>query len=213
LSLVLFFPIVGGLLFGLAGTFDYPGAWSLLASLLVVAVAMVAYYLKTDPEFLAKRSDYREKEKTQKGIIGLALLPSLSLFAVPALDRRFGWTPFSWAIIAAGLALVFIGFAFLMAVMRANRFAARTIKIQEGQRVIDSGPYALVRHPMYLAAILVYAGMPLALQSLWGLLGIPFLVAVLVLRIVDEEKILLSGLAGYGEYLKKVRWRLLPRVW
>lgn len=213
LVLILTFGALAGILFGIAGTFDYPGAWILLASFLAIAVSLFAYYLRKDPEFLRKRMDYREREKPQRLIVGLSLLPFLGFFALPALDRRFGWTPFSWIIIASGFLLFSLSYLAVMVVFAANRYAARTIRIQEGQRVIDSGPYAIVRHPMYALVSPIYAGIVLTLQSPWGLVFIPLALAVLVARILNEEKVLRDGLPGYAEYMKKVRWRLVPLIW
>jgi protein-S-isoprenylcysteine O-methyltransferase Ste14 len=210
---LLFFSMLGATLFGAAGTFDYPGAWILLAIFLAIGLGLFSYYLRTDPDFLRKRMDYSEREKPQRLIVSLSLLPFMAVFVVPALDRRFGWTTFSWPLVYAGAVVFVSGYVLLMIVFRANRYAARTVKIQEGQKVIDSGPYALVRHPMYLSVLPIYAGIPLILQSAWGLLALPFMVAVLVARILNEEKILKAGLGGYADYMKKTRWRLLPFIW
>lgn len=211
--MLVFFVILGGILFGVAGTWNYPGAWILLGLFFAIAVGLFSYYLRKDPEFIRKRMDYREREKPQRVIITLSLIPYLGFFVIPALDVRFGWTPFSWGLIAAGCAVFILGYLALMAVFAANRYAARTVKIQEGQKVIDTGPYAIVRHPMYALVTPVYSGVSLLLQSPWGLLAIPLILAVLVARILNEEKVLRDGLPGYAEYMKKVRWRILPFVW
>jgi protein-S-isoprenylcysteine O-methyltransferase Ste14 len=210
---VIFLGALGGILFGLAGTWDYPGAWILLGAFILIVVSLFSYYLRKDPEFLRKRMDYSEREKPQRSIIGLSFFPFTAIFVIPALDRRFGWTPFSWPLIITGLAVFALSYLALLAVFAANRYAARTVKIQEGQKVIDTGPYAIVRHPMYALVPIIYAGVPLILQSPWGLLPLPLMVAVLVPRILNEEKVLIDGLPGYAEYMKKVRWRLLPLVW
>jgi protein-S-isoprenylcysteine O-methyltransferase Ste14 len=203
----------GGLLFGVAGTFDYPGAWILLAVFLSVGLVTYPFFLRRDPEFLAKRLDYGEKEKDQKRVLGFMLFPLLALLVVPALDRRLGWTPPSrWTLYSGGI-LFAAGYAFIMSVLLRNRYASRTVKIQEGQRVIDTGPYAVVRHPLYAFSIPVYAAMPLILQSAWGLVPLPFLAACIALRAVYEERFLKKELPGYAEYMARVRWRLLPFVW
>jgi protein-S-isoprenylcysteine O-methyltransferase Ste14 len=211
--MVLFFGVLAGLLFGLAGTLDYPGAWILIFFFLAIAVGLFAYYLRKDPEFLRKRMDYREREKPQRLIVSISVIPLLAIFVIPALDRRFGWTSFSWIMVAVGGVIFILSYLAIMAVFAANRYAARTIKIQEGQKVIDSGPYAIVRHPMYSLILPLYAGIPLLLQSPWGLLPLPLVVAVLVARILNEEKVLIGGLPGYAEYMKKTRWRILPLIW
>jgi protein-S-isoprenylcysteine O-methyltransferase Ste14 len=211
--LVLFFLISGGVLFGAAGTFDYPGAWILLGAFFIVCATTFPYYLRKDPEFLRKRMDYSEREKPQRLIVSLSLLPFLGFFLIPALDRRFGWTPFSWITIAIGCVLFAASYLGIFRVFAANRYASRTVKIQEGQRVIDSGPYAIVRHPMYALVAPIYASVPLILQSPWGILPLPLILAILVARIRNEERVLLEGLPGYADYMKKVRWRLVPLLW
>ncbi len=213
LIIVVFYGCLFALVFGVAGTFDYPGAWILMGLFFVIAVGLFAYYLVKDPEFLRKRMDYREREKSQRAIVSLSLVPFLGVFVLPALDRRFGWTSFSLAIIIVGIALFGLSYAGLTVVFATNRYAARTVKIQDGQKVIDTGPYAIVRHPMYALVCPVYAGVSLILQSPWGLVPLPLIVLVLVARIMNEEKVLMDGLPGYGDYMKKVKWRLVPFIW
>jgi protein-S-isoprenylcysteine O-methyltransferase Ste14 len=213
LTLTLFFCVLAAMLFGLAGTWDYPGAWICLILFLAIASIVFIFYLRKDPEFLRKRFDYKEREKPQRAIVSLTAIPLVAIFAVPALDRRFGWTPFSWTGIALGLALFGAGYAALLAVFSVNRYAARTVRLQEGQKVIDRGPYAIVRHPMYSAIPFIYAGIPLILQSPWGILPLPLVMAGLVARILNEERLLRAGLPGYEEYVKRVKWRLVPFLW
>ncbi len=213
LIIVVFYGCLFALVFGVAGTFDYPGAWILMAVFFVIAVGLFSYYLVKDPEFLRKRMDYREREKRQRAIVSLSLIPFLGVFVLPALDKRFGWTPFSWPLIIAGVAVFGLSYAGLSVVFAANRYAARTVKVQDGQKVIDTGPYAIVRHPMYALVCPIYAGISLMLQSPWGLAPLPLIVLVLVARIQNEEKVLIEGLSGYANYVKKVKWRLVPFIW
>jgi len=145
--------------------------------------------------------------------VSLSLVPFLGVFVLPALDRRFGWTSFSLAIIIVGIALFGLSYAGLTVVFATNRYAARTVKIQDGQKVIDTGPYAIVRHPRSALVCPVSAGVSLILQSPWGLVPLPLIVLVLVARIMNEEKVLMDGLPGYGAYMKKVKWRLVPFIW
>src|SRR5262249_5637520 len=136
-----------------------------------------------------------------------------ALLVVSVLDWRFGWSAVAWPVVLAGNLLVAAGYVIVFAVLRENSFAATTIEITAGQRVISTGPYALVRHPMYFGALPMFVGIPLALGSWWGLALVVPLTAGLVARLLDEEAYLVRNLPGYADYRNRVRWRLVPGIW
>lgn len=201
------------MLFLPAGTVDYWQAWLFLAVLFIPVTLLCAYFLKNDPAFLERRLMFREKEKTQRKIIDASKVVFFIGFLVPGLDRRFGWStvPSEFVIFAD---LVFLlGYYLTFLVFKQNSFAGRTVEIYKGQKLVSTGLYAIVRHPMYFAQLLIYLSMPIALGSYWAL--IPFLAmpAVLAYRLLDEERVLLKGLPGYKAYCKKTPYRLVPFVW
>jgi protein-S-isoprenylcysteine O-methyltransferase Ste14 len=213
----LLFPIVmGAVLFLPAGTFDYWQAWVFVGVFFACTVAITAWMAVADPALLERRMSAgpaAEKETTQKIIMAFAFVSFAGLAVVPALDRRFGWSEVpTWVVILGDvlIALSYVGFYF---VFRENTYGAATIQVAEGQRVISTGPYAAVRHPMYAGALVLMLGMPLALGSWWGLLMVVPTVLVLVWRILDEERFLSENLPGYTDYEKKVRYRMVPFVW
>jgi protein-S-isoprenylcysteine O-methyltransferase Ste14 len=154
-----------------------------------------------------------EKERSQNIIQAFAAVVFIAIFVVSALDHRFGWSTVPLSLIALGDFLIVLGFYLVFLVFKENTFASGTIEVGAEQKVIATGPYALVRHPMYIGALVMLVGVPLALGSLWGLIAIVPMVAVLVARLLDEEKFLAKNLAGYEEYQDKVRHRLLPLIW
>ena len=205
--------LVGAMLFLPAGTLHYPGAWLFLGVLFLPMLLMGAVMLLKAPALLAKRLDSKEKEATQKGVVALAGLMFPVGFILSALDFRHGWSRVPlWLTIAAAV-LFLVGYAMYAEVMRENAYLSRTIEVQEHQTVIDTGLYGIIRHPMYLATLLMFLPLPLILGSFWGL--IPFLLypAIIVMRIVNEEKVLTEGLTGYVPYKRKVKYRLLPYLW
>ena len=205
--------LVGAMLFLPAGTLHYSGAWLFLGVLFLPMLLMGAVMLLKAPALLAKRLDSKEKEATQKGVVALAGLMFPVGFILSALDFRHGWSRVPlWLTIAAAV-LFLVGYAMYAEVMRENAYLSRTIEVQEHQTVIDTGLYGIVRHPMYLATLLMFLPLPLILGSFWGL--IPFLLypAIIVMRIVNEEKVLTEGLTGYVPYKQKVKYRLLPYLW
>ena len=205
--------LVAALLFLPAWTLDYPGAWLLLALLFLPMLLMGIVMLLKAPELLRKRLDGKEKQATQRGVVGLSGLMFLGGFIVSALDFRFGWSNVPvWCVIAA--AVVFeAGYAMYAEVMRENAYLSRTIEVQEGQTVIDTGLYRLVRHPMYLATLLMFLPMPLILGSLCGLIPFALYPIIIVVRILSEEKVLTQELEGYVDYKKKTKYRLIPLIW
>ena len=155
----------------------------------------------------------REWEPAQRRIIGLSLLWFILAFVLPGLDQRWGWSDVPVPVVIAADLLVLLGYGLIILVFRENQYASRTVQVEQGQQVIRSGPYARVRHPMYLGAILMYLASPLALGSYWALLPALLVVPILVARIANEEKVLERDLPGYREYEQDVRYRLLPGIW
>ena len=201
------------MLFLPAWTLAYPGAWLFIGLLFVPMLIMGAFMLVKSPKLLEKRINNKEKEKTQKGVIGLSGLMFPIGFVLSALDFRFGWSNVPlWCIIAASI-LFIIGYAMYAEVMRENAYLSRTVEVQEDQKVISTGLYGIVRHPMYLATLLMFLPLPLILGSFWGLIPFALYPVIIVARILNEEKVLTEGLDGYAEYKRKVKYRLIPFVW
>lgn len=205
--------VLGMMLFGPAGTFDYWQAWAYMAVLFVPMALVVAYFLKTDPQFLERRMRTKEKEARQGLIVKAGAAIFLVGFLVPGLDRRFGWSEASPEIVLAADAIVFIGYALIFIVFRENSYAGRTVQVDKGQKVITTGPYSIIRHPMYFGTLLMYLATPVALGSF---IAVPFFlpfIPMIVLRILNEEEVLRRDLPGYAAYCEKTRYRLLPFIW
>jgi protein-S-isoprenylcysteine O-methyltransferase Ste14 len=206
----------GALLFLSAGTLDYWEGWVFISVFFACSALITIWLLVKDPRLLERRmlgGPTAEKEHAQKIIMMIATLSLTGSSILPGLDRRFGWSEVPISIVILGdtlIALSHMGFYF---VFRENAYAAATVQVEESQRVISTGPYALVRHPMYARALFLLPGIPLALGSWWGLLMLIPGVAVIVWRLLDEERFLSKNLAGYTEYKNKVRYRLIPFVW
>ena len=205
--------LVGALLFLPAWTVSYPNAWLFLALLFVPMLIMGAVLLCKAPELLKKRLNNKEKLGAQKGVIALSGLMFPLGFVLSALDFRFGWSDVPlWLVIVASL-LFLIGYGAYAEVMRENAYLSRTVEVQENQKVISTGLYALVRHPMYLATLLMFLPLPLILGSFWGLIPFGLYPVVIVIRILNEETVLTRELVGYAEYKTKVKYRLIPWIW
>ena len=204
---------VGFLLFFPAGTFFYKNGWLFIGLLFIpMSILGIVLFIKF-PELLEKRLSSKEKEGTQKGVVAFSALIFLGGFIVAGLDFRFGWTyvPFWVELIACVVLLVSYGL--YGEVMRENSYLSRTVEVQENQKVIDTGLYGIIRHPMYAVTIFLFLSIPLVLGSWWSFVIFLFYPVIIIVRIKNEEKVLSSGLAGYTEYMKKVRWRLIPFVW
>ena len=199
-----------------AGTLDWWQGWLFLGAFFVPVLGINAYLLRHDPALIERRlraGPAAETRLTQKIIQGVAALIFLGILVVPALDHRFGWSAApAWVPIAGDL-LVVASLSGIFVVFRENTYTSATVQVAQDQRVISTGPYRIVRHPMYSAALLLFVGTPLALGSFVGLVFfVPILLAI-VWRLVDEERLLARELAGYEEYRQTVRFRLVPRVW
>ena len=205
--------LIALLLFLPAWTFNYFGAWLFLGVLFLPMLIMGAVMLVRAPELLEKRLNNKEKEATQRGVVALSGLAFIGSFVLSALDFRFGWSPVPlWLTVTAAVVFL-VGYGLYAEVMRENAYLSRTVEVQKGQKVIDTGLYGIVRHPMYLATLLMFLPIPLILQSLWGLIPMALYPAVIVIRILNEEKVLTRDLRGYKEYKKKVKYRLIPFIW
>jgi protein-S-isoprenylcysteine O-methyltransferase Ste14 len=207
LALFLFIP---------AGSIDYWQAWVYSIVMLVSSAVVTFYVWKNDPALLERRTEIgvvEEKEKTQRIIQGFAYIGFILILVIPASDHRFSWSNVPYFIVILGDILVIAGLYLYFLVLKENTFASTTIEITTDQKVITTGPYSLVRHPMYLGALIMLFGTPLALGSWWGLIVLVLYVFALVTRIRDEEKFLSKNLQGYDEYRQKVRYRLIPLLW
>jgi protein-S-isoprenylcysteine O-methyltransferase Ste14 len=216
LALVVVTLVMCALLFGSAGTIRYWQAWVYVAIFVVASVPTSVYLMKKDPALLARRmrgGPMFEKEGTQRIIMTFTSLGFIAILVVPGLDRRFGWSAVpSWAVVLGDL-LVATGFLLIFVVYRENTFTAATIQVAPGQTVISTGPYAIVRHPMYASGALYMFGIPLALASYWGYLALAAMMPFLLWRLLDEEIILTRDLPGYADYRRRVRHRLVPFIW
>jgi len=216
LSLVGLAVVMGLLLFIPAGTVHYWQAWVYLSIFMGASLLNTFYLMKKDTALLRRRmrgGPIAEKQRTQKLIMLCTSIAFIALLVVPALDHRFRWSAMPLYCVIVGDVLVAIGFYFIFLVYKENTFASSTIEIAEDQKVISTGPYAIVRHPLYASASLYLAGTPLALGSFWGLLALVAMMPFLIWRLYDEERFLAENLSGYTEYKKKVRYRLVPRIW
>ena len=183
-----------------------------MALLFIPMILMGAILLIKNPALLEKRLDGKEKEKAQRGVVALSGLIFPAGFVISALDFRFGWSSVPlWLVITASV-IFLVGYGTYAEVMRENAYLSRKIELQEGQELISTGLYGIVRHPMYLATLLMFLPIPLILGSFYGLIPFALYPAVIVTRIINEEKILTNGLDGYAEYKKKVKYRLIPFV-
>jgi protein-S-isoprenylcysteine O-methyltransferase Ste14 len=204
------------LIFWPAGTFDYWQGWLFLGTFAASTVGFTVYMAIYDRTLLERRlkaGPQHEREWSQKIIASLILLAFFAYIVLPALDYRYAWSPVAPWVSILGDGVILLSFLFIFWVIRVNSFAASNIRVEKDQKVIDTGPYARVRHPMYAGAIWLFVGMPLALGSWWSLGLIVLLMPVLLWRLLDEEKILRRDLPGYTDYMRRVRVRLVPFVW
>ena len=208
--------VMAALLFIPAWTLAYWQAWAFLAVFGGSSLAITLYLMKKDPQLLERRmrgGPVAEKEMRQKIIQTLTAIMFIAMLVVPALDHRFGWSEVPLYVAMAGDVFVAVGFLIIFVVYKENTFASATIEIAPDQKVISTGLYALVRHPMYMGALLLLVGMSLSLGSRWGLCVFLLFIPALAWRVFDEERFLAKNLPGYSEYLNKVKYRLMPGVW
>jgi protein-S-isoprenylcysteine O-methyltransferase Ste14 len=208
--------VMGALLFLTAGTLHYWQAWAYLAVFGVLTSAITAYLVRTDPALLERRvrgGATAEKAPSQQIASAIASIGFIAIFAVSGLDQRLHWSVVPLSVTIAGNVLFLAGWTIVFFVFKENSFASATIEVASSQRVVSTGPYAIVRHPMYSGALLYVVGTPFALGSWWGFLGVLLMVPAIVWRLLDEEQFLVKSLPGYAEYEDRVTFRLVPRVW
>ena len=205
--------LVGALLFLPAGSFAFMGGWIFIVLLFIPMIVLgIVLFIKA-PELLEKRLGAKEKENTQKGVVALSGLLFLAGFIVAGLDYRFGWSHVpTWLVIVSSVTLL-ASYALYAEVMRENAYLSRTIEVQEGQKVVSTGLYGIVRHPMYAVTIWLFLSIPLVLGSFWSLLCFLPYPIIMAVRILNEERVLTEGLDGYADYKQKVKYRLIPFIW
>ena len=206
--------IIPVILYAIAGTFHYWQGWLYWAVIIVPMLAAVSHFLKTDPELLERRMKFQENEPEQRTIILLGNAIFVAGFLAIAIDLRLhGLDQVPFSIVLVADAGVFLGYCLIIWVFEKNSYASRTIEVVEGQKVITTGPYSIIRHPMYLGVLVMYLLTPIALGSWWAMPIFLMFIPLLVWRILDEEKVLLRDLPSYNEYCQERRYRLLPRIW
>ena len=209
-----FVPVFLGLLTLVpAGTFNYWQVYVYSAVLVIPMLFVIFYFLKVDPRFLERRTRAKEKEKQQVFIQVFFSLIFFSGFIIPGLDHRFGWSNIPLQFVLPADALILSGYWIIFSVFRQNSYASRIVEVNENQTVISTGLYAIVRHPMYVGVLIMYIPTPIALGSYWGLIPMATILLAIVLRILNEEKVLSNNLPGYKEYCKKIKYRLAPFIW
>jgi protein-S-isoprenylcysteine O-methyltransferase Ste14 len=216
LGFIFLFVVICAMLFGAAGTLHDGRAWAMLAVFFGCAGLITVWLWFRDKALLQRRvkaGPGAEPDPMQNAAQGLAGLVFLATFVVPGLDGRFGWSHMPLTVSIIGDGMIALGFLIVFLTFRENTFTAGIIEIAEGQHVIASGPYAFVRHPMYAGALIMIAGIPLALGSWFGLVPAALMVPVLVWRLIREEAFLVNHLAGYSDYRDRVRYRLAPMFW
>ena len=199
-----------------AGTLVYWQGWAYVVTWIIAGSAYTVYVAKHDPALLKRRTEAgisHEKEPAQKIIIVFLFATFIPLIVLPPLDFRFGWSNMPWYVSVFGDALIAFSFYIFYLVSKVNTYAAANVRVEEGQKVISTDVYGFVRHPMYFGALLLLVGTPLALGSWWSLLLVPLFLPILYFRIANEEKVLARDLRGYTEYVRKVRYRLIPHIW
>lgn len=204
---------VGLLLFLPAWTFNYPNAWLFIALLFIPMLILGIVLFIKSPDLLKKRLNAKEKQATQKSVVGISALLFLVGFIIAGLDFRFNWSSVpKWLVIIASIVL-FISYLLYGEVMRENAYLSRTIEVQENQKVIDKGLYKIVRHPMYSVTIFLFLSIPLILGSWYSLICFMPYIPVIIVRIINEEKLLEKELEGYTEYKNRTKYRLIPFIW
>ena len=204
---------IATLLFAPAGTFAFPGAWRLICALFIPMVIIGVVFYIWSPNTLSKGLRSKEERTKQKGVVAFSGLIFIASFILAGLDYRFGWSEVPSWIIWGCTTLFLLSYGMYAEVMRENEWLSRSIEVAQNQKVISSGLYGIVRHPMYTATIGMFLAMPILMGSWWAFLVMLPYVPVIMGRIKDEENLLLDELEGYKEYTQKVRWKLIPHIW
>lgn len=205
--------LMGVVLFLPAGTFRYPNAWLFIALLFIPMLLLGAILFLKAPDLLRKRLNSKEKENAQVGVVAASALMFVGAFVAAGLDFRYGWTQVPAWLVALAAVIQFASYGLYAEVMRENAYLSRTVEVQENQKVVDTGLYGVIRHPMYTATILLYLAMPIVLGSWIAFVIMLSYPVIIIFRIRNEEKVLEQGLEGYSEYKQKVKYRLIPFIW
>ena len=205
--------MVGLLIFLPAGTLHYAKGWLFMALLFIPMLGAGFVMLAKSPDLLKKRLDAKEKQAAQKGVLAFSGLMFIGGFVVAGLDFRYGWSHIPTVVTIIASLLFLLAYLLYAEVLRENAYLSRTIRVEEGQTVVDTGLYGIVRHPMYSATLLLFLAMPLILGSWYALMAFAFYPVIIVVRLKDEERLLTQELQGYAEYKQKVKYRLLPFIW
>ena len=205
--------LIGLIVFLPAGTIKFWEAWVYFGILFIPMIFVLTYLLKNDPELLERRMKMKEKEEPQKVFVKLSILVFLIAFIIPGFDHRFEWSEVPFIVIIIADLFIFIGYLLFFLVLKENTYASRIIQVEKDQRVISTGLYAIVRHPMYVAVIMMYVLSPLALGSYWAVVAVLPLPVLIIFRIKSEEKILIDKLPGYREYTQEAKYQLIPYIW
>lgn len=213
-SVIVFILVLACLIFGLTGTMDFWQGWMFLAVFCIPTCVITIYLMINDPVLLERR--IKSKETRPQQILGQSIAGFLFLFGllgVSALDNRFAWSGIPLILTIISEVLILTGFIIVFFVFRYNSYTSKVITVMSNQKVITNGPYSVVRHPMYLGAILIILFTPLSLNSWWGMIAAIFLCVIVVFRTLDEEKLLNAELEGYKEYCHKTKYRIIPYIW
>ena len=207
------FPVLMAMLFLPAGTFAYWEAWVYLAVLIVPMSFVLVYLLKHAPGLLERRMRLKEKEPAQRLILVVGFFCFFFAYLLPGFDKRFAWSQVPEVVVIVADLIVLFGYGIVFLVFRENPYASRVIEVEPGQKVISSGLYAVIRHPMYLGESLMFIFSPLALGSYWAMIPALGIVLLLVARIRNEEQVMMRELEGYPEYMQRTVYRLIPGIW
>lgn len=196
-----------------AGTFDFWQFYVYLTIIILPMLYITIYFLNKDPRFLERRIKMKETEKPQKIVFIISAIATLAEYIIPGLDHRFGWSSIPFGVVIVADIVIIFSYLLIIRTFKENSFASRTVEISKGQKVISTGLYGIIRHPMYLGVMIMTIAVPFALDSYWTIIPCFALLLSLVLRTVNEEKFLEENLLGYKEYCEKVKYRIIPYVW
>ncbi|MCA9374390.1 isoprenylcysteine carboxylmethyltransferase family protein [Candidatus Peregrinibacteria bacterium] len=211
--LILSYIGLGALIFLPAFTLNFWQGWLALVSIMGPATLAGIYFIIKDPKLVERRLRMKEKESVQKGVVRWAIIVFLIAFIIPGLDHRFGWSNIPSEIVITADVLMIIGYLIVFRTLQTNSYAARTVEVEKEQKLITTGLYGIVRHPMYVGVIIMYYTLPIVMGSYWAIIPLLPLLPIMVIRTLNEEQVLKRGLPGYKEYCKKVKYRLIPGIW
>jgi protein-S-isoprenylcysteine O-methyltransferase Ste14 len=207
------FVLCGTLFFIPAGTFRYWQAWLYMTTLFIPMSFVFLYLLKHDPDFLERRIRMKEKLPVQRLLMKISWLYVVAVFTLPGFDRRYHWSSIPPLIVIAADVIIFAAYILFVLVLKENRYASRVIEVESDQKIVTTGPYRFIRHPMYLAALTIYIATPVALGSWWALMPAVLAIPIVIVRLLSEEKLLRKELKGYEEYMRNTNYRLIPGIW